>query len=195
MKVYDMAVPAYGDIQSLISLRQSIKSGLLPDIVILDYSHIHDERNFFNLEWQKKISHERLSFKDIIVPKGRIVNDTLQIQYQKPDYHALPASKYSVLVNLIDDTKNKLSINPQEESEVSYQTIMAMANTCTAVHARFILAGIDEDPQTLVMLKRCQSAKIETISLSDDCLSCSNPPDGNTHSIYSQKLFNLLKSK
>jgi hypothetical protein len=193
--VYDMAVPAYGDIQSLISLRQSIAGGLIPNIVILDYSDIHDERNFFSREWQKKLSHERLSFSGIVVPEGRISAGRLLVQYGKLDYRAMPLSKYSVLANMADDAMNNIRDDRMSASEVSYQTILAMAQTCREINARFIVAGIDNDDKTISMLHRCQKAKIETINLCEGCSTCTNPPDGSTHYIYSQKLLTLLKKK
>ena len=197
--VYDMAIPAYGDVQAFLSLRNQIAKGNIPDLVVLNYSVAHDQRNYLSKRWEKQISHETLSFKEAEIPYERLDEaGHPHLLYKKLDYHGIPLRQYSALANLLDDFGNKLDASNNQEQDLSYVVIQQMDSLCKASHATFILAGISNDQFTRSILQKSKDHGIETVDLSTSVADSFNeqltPPDADIHRHYADALMARLKA-
>lgn len=175
-EVVNFGTDGYGDVQSLVQLRETLKNGKKPAIVVVAYTFFHDMRNAMTRSWRKNLlSDNRLG--QISCPYGKLGPDgNLVIDYERLRYPGEFLLRHSALLNYLDERLNsyldvKYDLTPAGPSmahEVSKAVLLEFWNECKANGIPFILAGISQDPRTANMLDFFKNKGAPTVDISVD---------------------------
>jgi len=212
-KIKNKAVPGYGNIQGLISLKQRIANGeKLPDTIIMFYASFHDERNtltphyrehlyygFLNMD--ENIKKEFINASQARFPYAEIQNGNLEIKHSgiKELFKPLPLREYSALVNLLQGILNTNKNSKINSNEISQNILLEINEICEANEIEFILASIVKDPiteKTLSDLRQSISVLDMGLDILNDNQYNNQPYDSHpnvlAHGIYAERLYQYL---
>ncbi len=170
-EVMNFGISGYGTLQSLIQLREAIKSGKKPAVVVLSYASFHDRRNTLARSWMKTrvTNGPSQHLKDVQLPYMKwSEGQKPELLYQPIEYHAVPFSRYSAVANTLDETYNRIADWTYHSHEVSKTIIEDFAELCKANQIEFIVAGITSDAATADMLDYCKSRGMTALDISVD---------------------------
>lgn len=197
-EVVNFGVSGYGNVQSLIQLREGLKNGVKPAVVVLNYASFHDRRNTLARSWMKQrvISRPNAYLKDVKLPYMKwSANQEPELLYQPIEYHEVPLARYSALANTLDETYNRIADRTYHSHEVSKAIVDEIAALCNANQIPFILTGITSDAETADMLQYGRSRGLTTLDISVDLnikentnLPYDNHPSALANKAYAQKL-------
>jgi len=201
-EVVNFGVGGYGTLQSLLQLREAVKKGKPPAIVVLTYASFHDRRNTLARSWMKTrmTNGPSLYLNDVQLPYMKwSAHQKPELQYQPIQYHEVPLARYSALANTLDDTYNRIVDQTYHSHDISKAIIDDFAELCKAHQIDLIVAGIVSDPPTTEMLEYCKSRGITTVDISVDLnikentnLPYDNHPSALADRQYAQKLRPVL---
>ena len=196
-EVVNFGVDGYGDVQSLIQFKESLKSRNKPAIVVVAYASFHDTRNRATRLWKKLLlTNSRLGPMNFpyatLGPDKELVLLNDQLEY--PGFALL---RRSALANYLDNRYN-ISIEESYHShEVSRAVLKEFANLCKANGIQFVVAGIMRDPLTAEMLAALNAEGVMTVDISVDLLLKENlnlPHDPHPSAIANQQFASKLET-
>ena len=198
-EVTNFGVSGYGTLQSLIQLREGLRNGVKPALVVLNYASFQDRRNTLARSWMKtRMTYgPSVYFSDVRLPyMGWSANQKPELLYQPIEYHEVPLSRYSALANTLDETFNRIADRTYHSHEVSKAIVDEFAELCKANQIQFILAGITADAETADMLEYGKSRGLMTVDISVDLnlkentnLPYDNHPSALANKQYAEKLW------
>jgi hypothetical protein len=166
--IRNLAVPAYGTLQSVRLLEDELEKGNKPGVLILAYGSFHDQRNTVNRYWKKALSGEEVAPK-FEIPFARLMgDDSIETGHISSRYNAWPAQSLFGLSHFLEQAWNRREDHRLRSADVSAILIRRIKDLCKTNGIRFILAGIYQDPQTRDMLARFSTSGIETVDISVD---------------------------
>ncbi|WP_417912144.1 SGNH/GDSL hydrolase family protein [Candidatus Electronema sp. TJ] len=153
-EVINFGFSGYGTIHSLIQLREALAAGKKPEIAVLAYADMHDERNTFLRKRRKSIAPwNRLG--PLVQPYARLDNDgKLSYYLDEVEYTEFPLMRYSALSHFTEIKWNELEQKLKQSRKVSEALVLEMANTARQHGVKFILATIGKDPQMLAFAEK-----------------------------------------
>ena len=177
-EVVNFGTDGYGDVQSLIQFRETLKDGRKPAVVVVAYAHFHDLRNAMTRTWRKNLLGDS-RIGPINCPYGKLSPDgKLVIVSEVVRYPGEFLLRHSALLNYLDERLNsylneKYDEPPRGSStstthEVSKAVLLEFWDECKANGIPFILAGISDDPRTAEMLDYFKSKGAPTVDISVD---------------------------
>lgn len=213
--IRNKAVPGYGNIQGLLSLKKRIKerNEKLPDTIIMFYASFHNERNVLSPYYREHLYYGFMNMDDDVkkrfknadkvkFPFARIINHELVIKYSsiKQLFKPLPLREYSTISNAFQNMINMNKNNGIDAEEITIRILEEMNHICEDNNIEFIIASIIKDESTQSTLERLRKKGIPTLDMGVDVLN--NPkynnhpydshPNELTHRIYSDRLYHYL---
>jgi hypothetical protein len=200
--VRNFGMDAYGTLQNWLTLRDLLRKGEKPAMVILAYGAFHDQRNTANRYWRKALHGQQIA-EGITYPYIRLdKNDSLHITYQKLEYHPLPLQRQLALLTLIEENWNHSEDEGLRSKYVTEVLIQRMAVASKQAGAQFVLAGIYRHPETTNMLRTYHMEGIPTVDISQDLdqpeariLPGNGHPNARSHEQMAQALHSFLVNK
>lgn len=213
VEIHNKAVPGYGNIQGLISLKQRIVQGeKLPDTIIMFYASFHDERNALTTNYREHLYYGFLNMDADIkkkfnnasaakFPYAILENGNLEIKYSRMEqlFKPLPLREYSAVVNLLQGIKNRNTNSTINSNEITRKILLDINRLCKEHEIEFILASIVKDPKTEKMLADLRQS-ISVLDMGLDILNDNqynnqpydSHPNGVAHDIYTERLYQYL---
>ena len=200
-EISNFGVGGYGTLHALYQLKDRLATGKRPTAVILAYASFHDQRNTCSRYWMKAIAPQAL-LQGLAFPCARIdLNDQLVYTMEPVTYSPWFGMKISAFIHALEGMKCKADERRRNSPEVSRRLIMEINEICAKRSIPFILAGIEPDEATVLMLERCNSDGVVTIDISVDrsqlgmSLEPWDPhPSAAAHQVYAEKLIPTLRS-
>lgn len=215
--IRNKAVPGYGNIQGLLSLKQSItQKATLPQTIIMFYASFHDDRNALNPQYREHLYYGFLNMDQEIkekfnnasharFPYAQMNDQKLQIQHSstKQLFKPLPLREHSALVNLIQKTTNNQTNSQINSNQISQEILLEMNRLCKENEIEFIVASIVKDTLTSQTLAELRKSGVSTLDMGLDILNDNqynnlpydSHPNALAHRIYAEKLYQFLNEE
>lgn len=210
-RVYNLGVPGYGTIQSLLILEALIEQGQSPDFFIYNYLDFHDERNVLSKEFVEKLSleyelkskKEKIKQENSVFPYVRF-NDQNDLDFLEKELgkRSLPLSlrKYSAIINTWVYAQNKKLDKTYRAKEATKLLIQKMSELCQQHNIHFILSELKKNEGDNSMQDFCQQSNINYFDLSVDYaqkkLYTNYPydshPNAKAHELHYNKLLKFM---
>jgi|GEM_PF-536740 len=192
-RVMNYGVPGFGTVQALLQLRAAVHSGRIPAFAVLTYASFHDERNTNQRSWRKVAG-------GLARPFARLDDeDELHIHFGDPDYRLWPGTRYSAVMNTMENYYNQRETSRLRSHAVSAALIEEFAVFCDAYDIPWVLVGMDQDPLTRDMLRLAQRHGHPTLDVQVDVRDPkynSKPidahPNAAAHQAYAARLLHYL---
>lgn len=142
VKVVNFGVTGYGTVQSLLQLREALRTGGHPEVVVLAYAGLHDERNTFQRSWRKVAG---------VFPRPFVRFDEsglLKFDFGRPDYREWAGMRTFALVHAVEKYFIQRETTSLRSHEVSESVIRQFAEACEKRGIAWVLAGMDQEPLT-----------------------------------------------
>ncbi|MCH8242040.1 MAG: SGNH/GDSL hydrolase family protein [Planctomycetes bacterium] len=142
LKVVNFGVTGYGTVQSLLQLREALRTGGHPAVVVLAYAGLHDERNTFQRSWRKVAG---------VFPRPYVrfaQSGSLKFDFGRPDYREWAGMKTFALVHAVERYFIQRETTSLRSHEVSKRVIRQFAEACEKRGIVWVLAGMDQEPLT-----------------------------------------------
>jgi hypothetical protein len=200
--VRNFGMDAYGTLQNWLTLRDLLRKGEKPALIILAYGAFHDQRNTANRYWRKALHGQQIA-EGITYPYIRLdENDSLHITYQQLEYHPLPLQRHLAMLSLLEENWNRSEDEGLRSKHVTEILIQRMANASHHAGAQFVLAGIYKHPETVNMLRTFHTEGIHTVDISQDLehpsariLPGNGHPNAASHRKMAEALHSYLMNK
>ena len=192
----------YGTLHALIQCREALQRSKPPKIVLLMYASFHDERNTF-LRTRRKILTALNRLGPQVQPYARFdQNGQLHYYMAQVTYREFPFMRYSALLNLLEETYNRLESRFTKPPEVTKAIVKDFLALAQAQGIKFVVAGLTADPLTAEMLAYCRQEGATTVDLAVDLTMPKyrlSPYDSHPNAVaniaYAQKLETCLRSE
>lgn len=201
-ELINFGVNGYGTLQSLIQLREALKNGAAPNVVVLTYASWHDVRNTF-LRGRGKMLAPAASLGPVNQPYAQLDRSgQLKVGSDILGYREFPLMRYSALMNALEESYDRYEERHARSHEITKAIIKEFADLCKARGIELVVAGLTSDPTTLDMLRYCKSEGLKTVDIWVDYLNIKennnlpydSHPSAIAHRQYAQKLELFLRT-
>lgn len=161
-RVVNFGVTGYGTVQSLRQLREALDSGRRPEVVVLAYASLHDERNTMQRSWRKVagvLGRPYARFDE---------SGDLKIHFGRPAFPEWPGMRFSALIHSAERYYNQREAVALRSHEVSRLLIGRFDALCREHEISWVLAGMDSEPSTRAMLAYGRSQAWATVDMEVD---------------------------
>lgn len=166
LEVVNFGVGGYGNVHSLIQLREALARGQGPRVAVLTYAQWHDERNTF-LRTRRKAVVPWNRLGPLRQPMASLdAAGALQIGMADGVYREFPLMRQLALSNWLEQIYDDLETSGARSHEVSRAIVEEFRRTCERQGVSFVLASLDHSPSSLEMIEsfRRQGVKAGDIS-------------------------------
>jgi len=200
-EVVNFGVNGYGTLQSLIQLREALKNGNEPQVVILTYASWQDVRNTF-IRMRRKMVATAAFLGPVNQPYARLdSNGRLEVFSDALAYREFPLMRYSAFIHALEESYDKYEERHSQSHEITKVTIKEISDLCLAHGIRLVVASLTSDPISSDMLEYCSRERITTadawVDLSikeNNNLPYDSHPSAIAHRQYAHKLESFLRS-
>lgn len=220
-EVKNYGIGAGSNVQSYILLKSLIERGEAPDIVVVNYGSLHDERNAFKGKWRQmwqhmlvdnKINETEKDFGKLLFPYAEI-DEKDSVQFKKfPVYEILDKvsikDKSEVMEILVRANAREdvyaldgEDISVSKKQVLSYRVLKEIHKLCKANKIEFIVTGIYNDDSTIEVLQLLNADGINTVDISVDNFDnnytlapVDGHPNDTANTIYTERLYEFLTS-
>lgn len=204
MSEYDVrnfGVGAYGTTQSLLQLRELLKSGVRPAAIVLAYADFHDQRNTGELYWLKALRvHEMMGEFELPVArlgeKGR-----LEFEYVKLEYDPVVGSSVLAIMKMIEDRRDQEDSEQKNSRKVSEKLLLVFLEEAKAIEVPALIVGLSSYSSTEelfgILEKNGAYTKNISVDLSNEgaSLEPADPhPSAATHLKYAVSIYGMLSN-
>ncbi|WP_417910838.1 SGNH/GDSL hydrolase family protein [Candidatus Electronema sp. PJ] len=196
-EIVNFGFNGYGTIHSLIQFRDAL-TAKTPEIAVLAYANIHDERNTFLRNRRKAVAPwNRLG--PLVQPYARLNSDrTLQYFLADVEYTEFPFMRRSALVHFLEIKWNQFEERVQQSRKVSEALVLEMAQLAREHNVKFILATIGKDPQMLAFAQQNGIPNVDiSVNFRENIRYMNLPHDGHPSALankaYADHLENFLR--
>ncbi len=201
-EVTNFGVNGYGTLQNLIQLREGLKNGEAPKVVVLAYASWDDVRNTF-IRGRRKMLSPAASLGPVNQPYARLDSGKLNVAIDPLVYRPFPLMRYSAFINALEASYDRYEERHSQSHEITKAIIKEFADTCRARGITLVIAGLTSDPTTQDMLSYCKNEGLKTIDIWVDLLNIKennnlpydSHPSALAHRQYAQKLEHFLRSE
>lgn len=210
VEVKNYGIGAGSTVQSYLVLKRNYAKGLRPQVVVVNYSSFHDQRNAMTRPWRKMWTtllvdkRDSKDNKHVQLPYAICDDDsTWQLRYiTAADFKpGIPFTRFSALCNILNEALEKGADKGKNETEASFRVLLSISQLCNENGARLIVTGITGDEATKTMLRKLNKEGILTVDISVDLKDRSfnlqpydNHPNGKANSAYAERLFSYLNN-
>lgn len=170
LRIRNLGVPGYNNVQSLLWMRQKIEEGERPQKVVLAYASFHDERNAGLRRWQKTLIRPRDGgLGPQAQPNARLDGDgRLHLSAKPEKLWEIPGMRIFSIPHSIEKRWAKIEANAVPTTEISQKVIARIAAEAEAAGATFLLAGVENDAKTRQMLESWRTQGGQAVDISAD---------------------------
>lgn len=206
-RVKNFAVPGYGTVHSLLQLREQLRKGVRPEMVILGYASLHDARNMLTGIQQKywaetlttavhaEIDHAKFPYAELDGHQLNIFTKSVK-DFSRPWI----ISKYSVLCYRLEIAFSNIWYGFNDKYELTEKVVLEMYQACKQQGIPFLILGLDKSP-SLVKLKSFAAAR--SIPLIDAGIDLYDPalnlqphdahPNAKAQQLYASQLIRAIR--
>jgi len=168
-EVVNFGQNGYGTVQSLIQFQSAIRDRRIPQVAILAYLSMHDQRNTMSRGFRKCLVPWH-RFGVFAVPSARLgVGGHIVSRVVGVEYLEWPGMRYSSLVHLLETTYNRrIATWLARSHSVTKGAIAEFYRLASENRVQFVVAGIGPDGATRDMLVGCRRKGILTVDISVD---------------------------
>ena len=200
-EVVNFGVNGYGTLQSLIQLRDALKNGNDPQVVILAYAPWQDVRNTF-IRMRRKMVATAAFLGPVNQPYARLDSDgRLNVLTDALAYREFPLMRYSAFIHALEESYDKYEERHSQSHEITKVIIKEISDLCVAHGIKLVVASLTSDPISSDMLEYCRRERITTADLWVDLtvkennnLPYDSHPSAIAHRQYARKLESFLRS-
>ena len=201
-EIVNFGVMGYGELHSLIQLRESLNHGDKPKLVILTYASWQDVRSTF-IRLRRKIVAPTASLGPVNQPYARLNSDgRLDILTDALVYRPFPLMGYSAFINFLEESYDKYEERQSRSHEVTKAIIKEISALCRAQGIELVVAGLTSDPTTADMFEYLKGDGIKLVNISVDFLNIKennnlpydSHPSAVAHRQYADKLDAFLRN-
>jgi hypothetical protein len=200
-EVVNFGVNGYGTLQSLIQLREALKNGNEPQVVILAYAPWQDVRNTF-IRMRRKMLVPAAYLGAVNQPYARLDREgRLDIFTDALPYREFPLMRYSAFIHALEESYDKYEERHSQSHEVTEVIIKDISDLCIGHGINFVVASLTSDPISSDMLEYCRRERITTADAWVDLaikennnLPYDSHPSAIAHRQYARKLESFLRS-
>ena len=220
--VKNYGIGASSTVQSYLLLKSLIKNNDKPNVVVVNYASIHDERNAFKGKWRQmwqymlvdnKTNNAKTDYGNLSFPYAEInENDSLVFDYF-PVYEILNYVKIedkSEIIGRLSIPKLKEQIfsmdgediPPTEKQKLSIRVLKEIHQICVSNNIQLVVTGIHHDDDTKKVLNALDEAGILTVDISVNTYQdiynlqpIDEHPNWLANQIYAEKALEYLKQK
>jgi len=167
-EVINFGVSGYGTIHSLIQLRKALTERKPPEVAVIAYGALHDERNVF-LRQRRKVVFSWNKLGPLEQPYGKL-DDTGQLRTSMSEvvYAEFPLMRLSATIHFLEQGYNKFEALYAQSHQVSAAIIREFDELCRANNIPLVIAGITTEKLTGEMLDWCRQQGMTAMDLSVD---------------------------
>jgi hypothetical protein len=196
----NFGVQGYGNLQSLIQLKEALQTRKPPRLVLLNYASWQDVRNTF-VRGRRKMIAVADYLGPVNQPYARLKNDgSLEIAMDNAPYREVPLMRYSAFINALEEAYDRYEERHAHSHEVTKAIIKEMSAICKSHGIEMTVAALTSDAVSDDMLRYCETENIRTTSISVDLgkkentnLPYDSHPNAATHKLYAEKLESFLR--
>jgi hypothetical protein len=194
-EVVNYSFTGYGTIHSLIQFRDALAANKTPEIAVLAYADIHDERNTFLRKRRKSVAPWN-KLGPIVQPYARLdKNGKLQYFLADVVYTEFPLMRYSALAHFLEIKWNELEETLQPSRKVSEALVLEIAQLAQQRGVKFILATIGKDSQMLEFAQRNGIPNVDiSVNFRENIRYMNLPHDGHPSALANKKYADHLEA-
>jgi hypothetical protein len=201
-EVINFGVNGYGTLQNLIQLREALKNGAEPKVVVLVYASWDDVRNTF-IRGRRKMLTPAASLGPVNQPYARFDSSgKLKVSIDPLEYRPFPLMRYSAFIHALEESYDRYEERHSQSHEITKAIIKEFADLCRARGIELVVAGLTSDATTSDMFSYCKSQGLKTADIWIDFLNIKennnlpydSHPSAIAHRQYAQKLEYFLRN-
>jgi hypothetical protein len=200
-EIVNFGVGGYGTIHSLIQFQEALEVKT-PKLAVLAYASFHDKRNTFMRNRKKQVQLTK-QLGPVFQPYALLDSQgRLQYSFADVEYREFPLMRYSALVHFIENLYNDYEEIRYRSHAVSEALVAEMEELAKKRGVKFVVAGINERPETSEMLAFAQSHGISNVNISVDLDVNENTlkphdehPSATANKKYADKLETFLRAE
>jgi hypothetical protein len=219
VQVKNYGIGAGSTVQSYLLLKSLIERGEAPNLVVVNYAGIHDERNAFKGTWRQmwqfmladnKVNGAKTDYGELYIPYAEL-DDQEQVQYKRfPVFEILEKvtiSDQSELISRLAKAKLKeqiygmdaQDIPPTEKQMLSFRILKDLQDLCDAHGIKLLVTGIDAGFNTAKVIEMLKNNGVQAVDISVDLLDnqynlepVDEHPNALSNKIYSERIYQYL---
>lgn len=165
--IKNYGVGAYGTLHSLMQLKDELKKGTKPELVILAYLPFHDQRNTASRFWMRAITtHKKLL--NLQYPYARLDGDTLKQFSQPLEYEGVPGSSWLRISGMTEVMYNRWQDKTCENAQVTKLILKQIRDTCYSNGIHLLIVGLESDGITPYIFNNLNLHAINTVDIGLD---------------------------
>jgi hypothetical protein len=201
-EVINFGVNGYGTLQNLIQLREALKNGNEPKVVVLAYASWDDVRNTF-IRGRRKMLAPAASLGQVNQPYARLDSSgKLNVSIDTLEYRPFPLMRYSAFIHALEESYDRYEERHSQSHEITKAIVKEFADLCKARGIELVVAGLTSDATTSDMFSYCKSQGLKTADIWIDFLNIKennnlpydSHPSAIAHRQYAQKLEYFLRN-
>jgi hypothetical protein len=199
-EIVNFGVNGYGTLQSLIQLREALRNGNEPKVVILAYAAWQDVRNTF-VRIRRKMVAPAAYLGPVNQPYARLDDGRLDVLTDTVAYREFPLMRYSAFINALEESYDKYEERHSQSHEVTKAIIKEISDLCRAHGIDLVVASLTSDPSSSDMLEYCKGERVKTVNIWVDLntnennnLPYDSHPSAIAHRQYARELESFLRS-
>jgi hypothetical protein len=198
--VINFGVNGYGNLQSLIQLKQALLSRRPPSIVVLAYGSWMDVRNTLTRTRRKTIVSSKLG--PLYQPYATLNEHSgMNVFMDTPEYRELPLVRHSALMNAIQEAYDSYEERHAGSHEVTKLIFNEIIELCRRHNIELVVAALTSDAFTKNMMEYCRAKGVRTVDIYIDWtkqeynnLPYDSHPNRAAHRHYAQTLEPFLRT-
>lgn len=200
-EVINFGVNGYGTLQNLIQLREALKNGNRPKVVVLAYASWDDVRNTF-IRGRRKMLAPAARLGPVNQPYAQLDGSgKLNVQIGSQEYRPIPLMNYSAFIHALEESYDRYEERHSHSHEITKAIIKEFADLCRAQGVELVVAGLTSDPTTSDTLNYCKGQGLKTADIwidfqnikENNNLPYDSHPSALAHRQYAQKLEYFLR--
>lgn len=200
-QVVNFGVSGYGNVHSLIQLREALESGRTPRLAIIAYASWMDVRNTFIRERRKALVTSK-NLGPVNQPYARLSSDgRLELFMDTIEYKEFPLMRRSALMHALEEAYDRYEERHARSHEVTRAIFKEIIDLCRKHNIELVIATLTNDFVTSGLVEYCKGEGIKTVDIYVDRLAKENNnlpydshPSALAHRRYAQKLDAYLRA-
>jgi len=200
-EVVNFGVSGYGNIHSLIQLREALGSRRPPELVVLAYASWMDVRNTF-IRGRRKALVTSKNLGPVNQPYARLSADGRpEIFMDTVEFKEFPLMRRSALMHALEEAYDRYEERHARSHEVTHAIFKEIIELCRERRIELVVAALTSDAVTSGLLEYCRQEGVRTADLFVDMtvkennnLPFDSHPSALAHRQYAQKLEAYLRA-
>ncbi|HKS29308.1 MAG TPA: hypothetical protein VJS44_15875 [Pyrinomonadaceae bacterium] len=200
-EVVNFGVSGYGNVHSLIQLREALESKRPPKLAVLAYASWMDVRNTF-IRGRRKALATSKNLGPVNQPYARLSGEgRLEIFMDTAEFKEFPLMRRSALMHALEEVYDRYEERNARSHEVTRAIFKEIIELCRRRGIELVVAYVTHDAVTDALMEYCKSEGVKTADLFVDTtvkennnLPFDSHPSALAHRQYARKLEEYLRA-